>query len=172
MTKLVTLLIVLALAASAWAQETDVNAEAAVETPDSDAEVVETGEAEDEAPGLKIFDAADVALDDFLWTSRPIVVFADTPADPRFQEQLALLTARPEELQVRDVIVITDTDPGARSAVRLKLRPRGFQLALLGKDGRVNLRKPFAWDVREITHAIDKWPLRQEEIRARGTSGG
>lgn len=122
-------------------------------------------------PALLVVDAAEVTLDDFLWTNRPVVVFADTPADPRFREQLALLTSRPEPLIARDVVVITDTDPDGDSAVRTRLRPRGFQLTLIGKDGSVNLRKPLPWDVREITRAIDKWPLRQEEIRADGIGG-
>ncbi len=119
-------------------------------------------------PELRIVDAAEVTLDDFLWQNRLIVVFADTPADPRFQEQIDLLNAWPDALIEREVVVIVDTDPSARTSVRLKLRPRGFQLALLAKDGKVNLRKPFAWDVREITHAIDKWPLRQQELRSGG----
>lgn len=122
------------------------------------------------APALIFLDAAGVVLEEYLWTHRPVVVFADTPADPRFREQIKLLSERPAALIDRDVIVITDTDPNARTEVRLKLRPRGFQLALVGKDGRVNLRKPFPWDVREITRAIDKWPLRRDEIRA-GTFG-
>jgi len=63
-------------------------------------------------------------------------------------------------------VIIVDTDPAARTETRTKLRPRGFMMTLIGKEGRVNLRKPFPWDVREITHAIDKWPFRQEEIRA------
>ena len=48
---------------------------------------------------------------------------------------------------------------------RRKFRPRGFMLTLIGKDGEVELRKPFPWDVREISRSIDKMPLRQQEIR-------
>lgn len=114
-------------------------------------------------------DAAEVALEDFQWTHRPIVVFADTEADPRFQEQMELLLSRQEELLDRDVVIITDTDPDARSDIRLKLRPRGFQMTLIGKDGGVKLRKPFPWDVREISRTIDKMPLRQQEIRQGGS---
>lgn len=109
--------------------------------------------------------AADVDLETFKWIKRPIVVFADTPADPRFVEQMRLLAERADVLEERDVVIITDTDPAAKSAVRTKLRPRGFQLTLIGKDGGVKLRKPAPWDVREITRAIDKMPLRQDEIR-------
>jgi hypothetical protein len=115
----------------------------------------------------QIFEAADIDLAAFQWVARPLVVFADTPADPRFAEQVELLTARISELEGRDVVLITDTDPAAKSAVRQKLRPRGFMLALIGKDGGVKLRKPFPWSVRELSRSIDKMPLRQEEIRAR-----
>jgi hypothetical protein len=42
-------------------------------------------------------------------------------------------------------------------------------LTLIGKDGEVKLRKPFPWDVREISRSIDKMPMRQREIRERGS---
>lgn len=115
----------------------------------------------------QVFDADTIDLDAFRWVARPIVVFADTAADPRFQEQMELLQARIGEMVERDVVVITDSDPSGDSDVRRKLRPRGFMIALIGKDGGVKLRKPFPWDVRELSRSIDKMPLRQDEIRAR-----
>ena len=120
---------------------------------------------ESDVQTLEIIDAADVELIDFRWVDRPVVVFADSPFNPLFQEQLELLAADLDELFIRDVVVIIDTDPDARSAIRTELRPRGFGLVLIGKDGQVKLRKPSPWDVREITHAIDKWPIRLKEIR-------
>ena len=55
---------------------------------------------------------------------------------------LALLAlARPEGLIDRDVVVIADTDPAARSAIRTKLRPRGFMLVLIAKVMRMLLMK-------------------------------
>ncbi len=111
--------------------------------------------------------AADVDLAAFLWTNRPIVVFADSAADPAFAEQMRHFAALWSEMAARDVVVITDTDPAAFSALREKLRPRGFMLVLIDKTGAVVLRKPFPWDVRELSRAIDKLPLRQEEIRAK-----
>ena len=80
---------------------------------------------------------------------------------------MRLLEAFWSELEDRDVVVITDTDPGANSAIREKLRPRGFMLVLIGKDGQIVLRKPTPWDVRELSRTIDKLPLRREEIRNR-----
>ncbi|MEL7345726.1 MAG: DUF4174 domain-containing protein [Pseudomonadota bacterium] len=117
------------------------------------------------ADRTQVFDAADIDLDDLKWLARPVVVFADSPANPVFQEQLDLLEAGISELVERDVILIVDTDPDAESALRTKLRPREFMLVLIGKDGGVKLRKPFAWDVRELSRSIDKMPMRQQEIR-------
>lgn len=106
-------------------------------------------------------------LSEFLWIKRPIVVFADNASDPRFIEQMNFITDRLDDLDRRDVVVLTDTDPSADSDLRRQLRPRGFMLALIGKDGKVELRKPAPWSVRELSRAIDKMPIRQQEIRDR-----
>ncbi|WJY21815.1 DUF4174 domain-containing protein [Fontisubflavum oceani] len=129
----------------------------------------ETGETETEAVDpLEPRSAVDLDLNDFLWVSRPIVVFADTDADPRFREQMALLADRPDPLLERDVVIIFDIDPEAQSEIRRQLRPRGFALVLMDKDGTVNLRRPSPRDVREIMRAIDNMPLRIEELRSGG----
>ena len=104
-------------------------------------------------------------LNEFVWEKRPIVVFADSPNDPAFAEQMELLRDRRDDLEERDVVVLTDTDPSARSDLRRKLRPRGFALVLIGKDGGVKLRKPKPWDVRELSRVIDKMPMRIQEIK-------
>lgn len=114
-----------------------------------------------------VFNGADVDIDDFKWVARPVVVFATSPADPRFAEQMELLADRVDELIIRDVVVIVDTDDETLSDLRRKLRPRDFMMVLIGKDGGVKLRKPFPYDVRELTRSIDKMPLRQQEIRER-----
>ena len=111
-------------------------------------------------------------LSEFHWKKRPVLVFADSEDDPAFQSQMELLREQPEDLIERDVIVLTDTDPGARSPLRLRMRPRGFMLVLVGKDGGIKLRKPRPWDVREITRSIDKMTIRQREIREANEKSG
>ena len=101
------------------------------------------------------------------WLARPVVIFADSPNDPRFRRQLELLADRAGDLADRDVIILTDTDPAAQSMLRERLRPRGFALVLIGKDGNVVLRKPNPWTAREISRSIDKMPLRQQEVEDR-----
>lgn len=129
-------------------------------------------DAEAEAPFAPL-PATDVTLESFVWKKRPLVVFANTPEDPAFIEQLRQLEARWPELRARDVVIITDTAPDPLSSVRRALRPRGFSLVIIEKDGTVALRKPFPWNGREIMRAIDKMPIRREEIRngRRGASG-
>lgn len=117
-----------------------------------------------QADPATVFDAAEVDLQALQYIARPIVVFANSPNDPMVDEQLEFLLARVDELILRDVILILDTDPAAETDVRETLRPRAFQLVLMDKDGRVHLRKPFPWEVREITRTIDKMPLRLQEI--------
>ena len=111
--------------------------------------------------------AGDSDLSEFMWSKRPIVVFADSPDDPRFAEQMDRLSSGADVLQDRDIVVLTDTDPKNPSPLRKKLRPRGFMLVIIGKDGAVKLRKPLPWTVREITRSIDKMPEREREINLR-----
>ncbi len=126
-----------------------------------------------EAPRtLEILPAAGIDLASYLWVQRVLVVFADTPADPRFIKQMELFGERPRDLLERDVLVLTDTDPGNQTDVRKELRPRGFALVLVDKDGVVKLRKPAPWSTREISRSIDKTPLRRQEIRDRSGSIG
>ena len=73
----------------------------------------------------QIFDGADIVLADLNWVARALVVFADTPNDPRFKQQMDLLLAEVDRLAERDVIIIVDTDTDAMSDLRTTLRPRG-----------------------------------------------
>lgn len=120
-----------------------------------------------EANKTAVFDANAIDIDEVIWVARPIVVFADSPNDPRFTQQMELLADRPEFLAERDVIIVTDTDPDAKSDLRLRLRPRGFALVIMGKDGEIELRKPAPNDIREITRSIDKTPSRIQEVKDR-----
>lgn len=123
-----------------------------------------TAMAAQDAPELQIIEAEPgMSLDEFHWQARPLVIFADSPFDPNFVEQMALIEEEADLLFERDVVVITDTDPTAMTAIRQELRPRGFMFVLIGKDGQKYLRKPFPWSVRELSRSIDKMPIRLQE---------
>ncbi len=108
----------------------------------------------------------DTDLSSYRWTHRPIVVFANSPEDVNYTRQITMLESELNQLLVRDVVVLTDTNPSEVSPLRELLRPRGFALLLIGKDGQVKLRKPFPWSVRELSRAIDKMPMRRQELNA------
>lgn len=116
--------------------------------------------------------AEDDPLAAYLWAARPVVVFADSALDPRFQEQMRDLESRAAELEKRDVVVLSDTDPAAQGPLRQKLRPRGFQLVLIEKDGRVIQRSPHPTRADALIRAIDRTPLRRQEVDERRGLGG
>jgi len=126
---------------------------------------------EAESAGLTIIDmtrpeTVPLGVDQHKWVNRLVVVFADSMSDPRYQEQMAFLGQGEQDLLDRDVVVLVDTDPAVGSALRLRYRPRGFVVLLVGKDGALALRKPVPWNVRALRNAIDKLPVRQQEMKA------
>jgi len=61
-------------------------------------------------------------------------------------------------------VVIVDVESGEETPLRDQFHPRDFQILLIGKDGEVKLRKPFPWNVRELSRQIDKMPMRRQEM--------
>lgn len=142
---------------------------AAAEGSPAEVPVSETLPAEEAVEGP--LSADQVVFADQLFIKRPLVVFADSPNDPNFQRQMDLLARAYPDLVDRDVIVVTDTDPEARSEWRQNLRPRGFSLVIMDKDLKPVIRRPSPWTVREIVAAIDKLPLRRQEVLERNPAG-
>lgn len=115
--------------------------------------------------------ASEVVLADLLYLKRAVVIFADSPNDPAFMRQMELLRLNTADLIERDVMLITDSAPNPASAIRQKLRPRGFSLVILDKDGSTALRKPLPWETREIARVIDNFPSRMIEVQERMPAG-
>lgn len=155
MRRLILSVLLLALPLAAWAQTGEVAAAEAGEDP----------------PALAILDAAGVDPADFLWTARILAVMADSPNDPSFIQQMREIEARAADLIERDVVVIVDSDRASGSLLRQRLRPRGFMLAIIDKDGEVKQRRPAPRDVREINAIIDRFPLRRQEMLERRPAG-
>jgi hypothetical protein len=112
-------------------------------------------------------EAAQPTLDELRWVARPVVVFADSPNDPRFLQQMRMLEERAEELEDRLVVVLTDTVPAERGPLRTELRPRDFNLVLIDTDGTVVQRRPAPTSAREILNLIDRLPSRRQETGSR-----
>jgi hypothetical protein len=134
--------------------------------------VTEPEDALEDVPGLQILDASTgIDPEDFLWEYRIVAVLAHSPRDPSFIRQMEDIRERPEVLFERDVIVLFDSDRDSDSPLRRMLRPRGFMLAIIGKDGEIKQRRPAPRDAREIGSAIDHSPLRQQEMLDRRPAG-
>ena len=125
----------------------------------------------DEAPAFAPVPASEVVEADLLYVRRPVIVFADSPNDPAFVRQMELVARYYPQFEARDVILITDTDPANPSALRKKLRPRGFSLVLMDKDWKPSIRKPLPWEGREIINSIDKMPIARTESLERNPAG-
>ncbi|MBA4325220.1 MAG: methylmalonyl-CoA epimerase [Rhodobacter sp.] len=125
----------------------------------------------DEAPVYVPVPASEVVEADLLFVKRPVIVFADSPNDPAFVRQMQLLERYLPQFEDRDVILITDTDPANPSALRKRLRPRGFSLVLMDKDWKPMIRKPLPWDGREIINSIDRMPIARTEALERNPAG-
>lgn len=125
----------------------------------------------EEAPVFAPVPAADVVEADLLFLRCPVIVFADSPTDPAFLRQMQLLARYSDELAVRDVILIIDTDPANPSALHKKLRPRGFSLVLMDKGWKPSIRKPLPWEGREIVNSIDKMPIARTQALQRNPAG-
>lgn len=124
---------------------------------DASPAVAVTSETIDEQPTLK----------DMLWVARPVVVFADNPNDPRFAQQMQMLEQRIDDMAARDVVILTDTDPDAGGPLRRELRPSGFGLVLIDRDGSIVQRRPSPTTAREIINLIDRLPSRRQETGSR-----
>ena len=103
-------------------------------------------------------------LAEYKWIARPLIVFADSEFDPSYIQQMEMLAEDSDILEERDVVLLTDTDPAAAGPLRKALRPNGFMLVLVDKEGNIVFRKPRPWRPREISRAIDKLPTRREEL--------
>lgn len=108
--------------------------------------------------------AEDDPLAQYKWEARPVIVFADSDKDPRFQKQVSALSARSDDMAERDVVILLDTDPDADSALRRKFRPRDFQILLIGKDGQIKLRRPHPITAEDLNRQIDRMPMRRREM--------
>ncbi|MEL6265205.1 MAG: DUF4174 domain-containing protein [Pseudomonadota bacterium] len=113
----------------------------------------------------------DAELIAYRWAARPIVVFADDPADPRLATQLDRFERDEARLAERDSVVIVDANPGFATPLRRRFAPSGFTVVLVGKDGGEKYRRAGVVAVDALTTRIDAMPMRRREIEQRRASG-
>lgn len=117
-------------------------------------------------------------LDNYQWKNRVVLVFAPSPEDEVYQEQLEHLS-NDNELLERDLIVfhvfgkqggfadehrLTEED-SATLRKKFGLETSVFATVLVGKDGTEKVRWQRPVESAELYSVIDAMPMRQAEMR-------
>jgi hypothetical protein len=115
-------------------------------------------------------------------TSRPLLIFAPSPADPQLEMQLRTLRNNAADVAERDVVVIavpyqspsttqaTLTNDAATAARRrFRVAPGDFTVILIGKDGGEKLRSHRPISLETLRSTIDAMPMRQDEMHQRAS---
>ncbi len=121
------------------------------------------------------------ALQAYRARKRPLLVFAPSDQHPMLTRQRNDLNGHRVTLQDRDIVVLyvvggslaTELGPGpGMSAPALRSRFRvsegAFRVLLLGKDGGVKLESGTPILHTELIAALDRTPMRRDEIRRTG----
>ena len=99
------------------------------------------------------------------WQARPLLVFAQEPADPRYVAQMAQLSEAGAALRARDMVLFGDAAPERQGALRARFAPEGFLLVLIGKDGGVKLATEEVTPPEALFALVDAMPMRRREMR-------
>ncbi|MBU3750415.1 MAG: DUF4174 domain-containing protein [Mycobacterium sp.] len=124
--------------------------------------------------------AAAAELSDYLWQSRPLLLFAPTDSDPRLVETLRLLAASQCDIADRDMVLgrivtegtstldgqFVDTDQAQRLRSEFGIGANSFSVVLIGKDGGEKMRVTDVPDLAAIYAVIDGMPMRGREMNA------
>lgn len=116
-------------------------------------------------------------LDDYLWRSRPLLLFAPTPNDTRLTETLSRIQVSRCEFTDRDMVTgvvvaggdsTLDGQPVSRDEARrlrtqFAIGPDAFAAILIGKDGGEKWRADDVPDLQRIYAVIDGMPMRGRE---------
>ena len=104
-------------------------------------------------------------FDQYLWTNRPVLLFAPSERDEAYGLQMETLAADKSGLAERHIVVLSDVSAPGGSQLREALEIDGFEIVLIGKDGGVKLRSKTPLDVEKLYAVIDSMPMRRREMR-------
>jgi hypothetical protein len=124
--------------------------------------------------------AAAAELSDYLWQSRPLLVFAPTGNDPRLVETMRRIEASRCDFADRDMVLgrivadgtsfldgdVVDTSQAQRLRSEFGIGANSFSVVLIGKDGGEKLRVNDVPELPAIYAVIDGMPMRGSEMSA------
>ena len=124
--------------------------------------------------------AAAAELGDYLWQSRPLLLFAPTENDPRLVETMRRIDASRCDFVDRDMVLgrivtegtstldgqVVDTNEAQRLQSEFGIGANSFSVVLIGKDGGEKLRVNDVPDLPTIYAVVDGMPMRGREMGA------
>jgi hypothetical protein len=118
---------------------------------------------------LSLIAVADADLAGYKWKNRVLVILAPSESDPQVKEQRASAAASTAGFSERDLIVVTEI--GVEGSIHRKfgIRESDFRVLLIGKDGHCTLQWPKPVSSEVIFSAIDKMPMRRDEMSRQKT---
>ncbi|MEO1280704.1 MAG: DUF4174 domain-containing protein [Pseudomonadota bacterium] len=119
-------------------------------------------------------------MENYLWKSRPLIVFAPSASHPKLNKQRQIVSAAQTGMKERDMVVIyvvgasttaSFGSPPSSSADALRKRyrvaRRTFRSILVGKDGGTKKASSKPLGPRQLFQVIDAMPMRQQEMKSR-----
>ncbi len=104
------------------------------------------------------------SLNQYQWQYRPVVIFAPSETDLNYVHQMAMLEKSKAELAERDIIVLSDTSHASKGHLRAQLKPAGFEVVLIGKDGGMKIRETKPISSEDLLSTIDRMPMRKANL--------
>ena len=121
-----------------------------------------------------------VAMSNYKWKYRPLLVFAESETDRQLAEQRQIVATSRAALAERDVVVVwvignkasaelgpAPTMTAADLRSRYGVASNAFRSVLVGKDGGVKLSFPKPLGTAGLFATIDVMPMRRDEMRRR-----
>jgi hypothetical protein len=113
---------------------------------------------------------------------RLIILFSPSPDNEQYQSFKAQIPNQRDEIIDRDILIFhifetgksrtgesfIDSNSADSLRNRFSIRPGGFTVILIGKDGDEKWRRESLAELGEILALIDSMPMRQMEMRKRG----
>ena len=128
--------------------------------------------------GISVAFAQPFGMDDFLWTSRPLLVFAPSAEDAAARRISAAVAQARDDFLERDMVLIQVYEDdvalldgkrlpaGIAGGLRARYRVAAGEstVILVGKDGGEKLRAESDTDLEPIFLLIDGMPMRKNEL--------
>jgi hypothetical protein len=122
--------------------------------------------------------AISLDLAQYQWKNRLLLLFAPNRNHPFFDSLQVALVAQQAEVADRDLVIFEILESGQSSVSmtpldaqnaqslreKFEVRPGGFTVILIGKDGGIKLNNQKQTRIEDIFGLIDSMPMRREEM--------